>query len=221
MNALAKKLYVKPNTNWLIYNAPLGYLNLLEPLADGVKLVFDVADDIDGIQVFIKSMADLKKGLAVIKEVAKAEIFIWVTYPKKSSGVKSDLNLDMENNWPEVTIAGLETVALVSVDATWSAVRLRPIGQAKRSGVGNEQVKQNDYGQYMMWEKRVVTLPPDVQEALQIEPAAMAAYEKLAYSHRKEYIIWILSAKQQTTRDTRLVKMVDMLLSGKKNPSDK
>jgi uncharacterized protein YdeI (YjbR/CyaY-like superfamily) len=221
MNALAKKLLIRPNTSWLFYNAPEIYTNLLEPLPEGVKVVSETAGNVDGVQVFIKSMADLIKGIKAIKSVAKADTVIWLSYPKKSSGVKTDLNLDMMNNWPEVTEAGLETVSLVSVDDTWSALRIRPIGERKKSGVGNAEVKQSDYSAYVDVDKKIVTLPHDVQEALQAEPAAFAVYEKLAYSHRKEYILWILSAKQQKTRDDRLVKMVEMLLKGKKNPGDK
>jgi uncharacterized protein YdeI (YjbR/CyaY-like superfamily) len=34
-------------------------------------------------------------------------------------------------------------------------------------------------------------------------------------------MVWILSAKQEQTRVNRITKMVEMLLAGKKNPSDK
>lgn len=221
MNALAKKLLIKPNTSWLIYNAPETYINLLEPLPDGVKVAFEPVAEVDGVHVFIKSMVDLVKGIKAIKAVAKADTVIWLSYPKKSSGVKTDLNLDMMNNWPEVTEAGLETVSLVAIDSTWSALRIKPIGVRKASGLGNAEVKQSDHSKYVDVDNKIVTLPPDVQEALQAEPVAFAVYEKLAYSHRKEYILWILSAKQQNTRDARLVKMVEMLLANKKNPGDK
>ena len=60
-----------------------------------------------------------------------------------------------------------------------------------------------------------------MEEALKAEPEALANYNKLAYSHRKEYVLWILSAKQQKTRDDRMVKMATMLLNGKKNPADR
>jgi len=218
MNPLAKKLLIKPGTSWLFYNAPQTYINLLEPLPEGVKATFEATGKVDGLQFFISSMADLAKGLTVIKAVAKPDSIIWVSYPKKSSGVKTDLNLDMMNNWPELTEAGLEVVASISVDDVWSGLRLKAIGQARQA---NADIQQNDYSAYIDVEKKLITLPPDVQEALQAEPAAFNIYEKLAYSHRKEYIIWILSARQQKTRDARLVKMVEMLLNGSKNPGDK
>jgi len=221
MNPLAKKLLIKPNTSWLIYNAPETYINLLEPLPEGVKVTFEPVGEVDGVHVFIKSIADLIKSIKLVQSVAKADTILWLSYPKKSSGVKTDLNLDMMNNWDELTQANLEVVSSISVDEIWSGLRLKPLGQAKRSGVGNTQVKQNEYGNYIDVDKKIITLPPDVQEALQAEPAALAAYEKLAYSHRKEYILWILSVKQEKTRDARLVKMIEMLLANKKNPADK
>ncbi|MFD2147142.1 YdeI/OmpD-associated family protein [Mucilaginibacter antarcticus] len=49
----------------------------------------------------------------------------------------------------------------------------------------------------------------------------MAFYQSLSYSNKKEYVLWILSAKQDKTRDERLERMVDKLNAGKKNPSEK
>jgi len=49
----------------------------------------------------------------------------------------------------------------------------------------------------------------------------MAFYQGLSYSNKKEYVAWILSAKQEKTRSERLIKMVEKLSEGKKNPSEK
>jgi uncharacterized protein YdeI (YjbR/CyaY-like superfamily) len=49
----------------------------------------------------------------------------------------------------------------------------------------------------------------------------MDFYQQLSYSNKKEYVLWILTAKQEKTRDERLVKLVEKLNVGKKNPSEK
>ncbi len=219
MNALAKKLLIKPNTNWLFYNAPPGYLSLLEPLPDDTHAHFDAAGSFDGIQFFVKNSAELGEQLKVIGPLVKAETVVWVCYPKKSSGISTDL--EMMRHWEQLTPYGIEIVAAAAIDTTWTALRIRKIGLAKKSGICVDEIRDNEYGQYIDVDKRLITLPPDVREALQVAPAAMLNYDKLSYTNRKEYVMWILTAKQQKTRDDRLLKMVEKLLAGKKNPSEK
>jgi len=49
----------------------------------------------------------------------------------------------------------------------------------------------------------------------------MNFYDGLSYSNKKEYVLWILTAKQAQTKADRLDKLVTKLLAGKKNPSEK
>ncbi|MBV6440552.1 MAG: hypothetical protein EPGJADBJ_02223 [Saprospiraceae bacterium] len=70
-------------------------------------------------------------------------------------------------------------------------------------------------------EERVVELPEDLAALFDKNPGAKARYDKLSYTHRKEYVQWINEAKKTETRQTRLQKTIEMLLNGKKNPSDK
>ena len=70
-------------------------------------------------------------------------------------------------------------------------------------------------------EERIVEVPDDLAALFTAHPEARARYEKLSYTHRKEYVRWIEEAKKTETRLNRLNKTVEMLLTGKKNPSDK
>jgi hypothetical protein len=218
MNALAKKLLIKPGTSWLFYNAPSECMSLLQPLPDGVSVVAEVSSGINGILFFSTKRAQLIGQLEILTPVIKDDTVVWVCYPKKSSAIDTDLAM---MQWDMLPPFGLDAVANAAFDDKWTGVRLRLLGQRKKTGVGIDEIRENEYGKYIDVDKKLITLPPDVQEALQAEPAAFAVYEKLAYSHRKEYIMWILGAKQQKTRDDRLVKMVEMLLAHKKNPGDK
>lgn len=65
-------------------------------------------------------------------------------------------------------------------------------------------------------EARIIEVPPDLQKALKKEKAAQAYFNSLAYTHRREYVNYILEAKREETRLRRVEKVVGMLREGKK-----
>jgi hypothetical protein len=69
-------------------------------------------------------------------------------------------------------------------------------------------------------EKREVIIPEYVQDLLTEYPESQAFFEKLSYTHRKEYINWITSAKREETRAKRMVEFIDNLQQ-KKKPDQK
>jgi hypothetical protein len=220
MSPLAKKLLIKPGQHWLIMNAPEDYLATLEPLPDDVRLSFTPEGNFNGIQVFVKNSQELSVAITQLKTVLTDETVLWVIYPKKNSGIETDL--EMMSSWDEPAKHGLRPVASAAINNVWTTLRFRPEHLVKKSSTSKEAIrKENDYSAYIDVDKKQITLPPYLQEALAASPVAMATYEKLAWSHRKKYVVWILSAKQEATRANRIAKMVDMLLAGKKNPSDK
>ncbi len=56
-----------------------------------------------------------------------------------------------------------------------------------------------------------ITLPPDLQEALQQHPAAQTLFEKLSYSKKKRFVDRIEQAKERTTRSQRVVEAIEQL----------
>jgi hypothetical protein len=62
---------------------------------------------------------------------------------------------------------------------------------------------------------REVEVPAELAAALAEDPAASAAFEAMAFTHRKEYARWIADAKRQETRDRRLGETVARLREGK------
>jgi hypothetical protein len=219
MSVLAKKLLIKPGKDWLFFNAPQSYFTILEPLPDGVTLYYNPNRQFDGVQLFVKDAAELVICLNVIAPTLKPDTVFWITYPKKSSGIKSDL--EMMGSWEEVEKYGLRIVASAAIDDTWTALRFRPLGQAKESEGNNENIRKNEYSAYIDVDNKQIKLPSIIADALKTEPGAMDFYQKLSYSNKKEYVLWILTAKQEKTRNERLVKLVEKLNSGKKNPSEK
>ncbi len=65
---------------------------------------------------------------------------------------------------------------------------------------------------------RTVKVPADVKKALARSPAAKAAFEKLSYTHRKEYVRWIEDAKKDETRARRIQKAVATLSRRTRTP---
>jgi hypothetical protein len=63
---------------------------------------------------------------------------------------------------------------------------------------------------------RVVEVPEDFRRALENAPEAKAAFEKMSYTHQKEYVNAILEAKHESTRHDRITKSIEMLKKGKK-----
>ncbi|HEX3892118.1 MAG TPA: YdeI/OmpD-associated family protein [Terracidiphilus sp.] len=64
---------------------------------------------------------------------------------------------------------------------------------------------------------RTVEVPPELQKVLKKE-GLLPVFEKLSFTHRKEYCRWISEAKKEETRQTRLAKAVTMLRGGIKTP---
>ena len=60
-------------------------------------------------------------------------------------------------------------------------------------------------------EERVVELSDDIMNQLNSHPKAKAFYNRLSYSHKRQYVLWVESSKKEETRLTRIEKMILML----------
>ncbi len=219
MNAVAKKLLMKPGQSWLLFNAPENYLTMLDPLPENLQVSYAAEGQFDGIQLFVVNRAELAENLKQIQPVLQPNTVFWIVYPKKSSGIDSDLA--MMSSWDEMTPYGLTGVAAAAVDATWTALRFRPVEHSKISDTRNSEIEKNEYAAFIDVTNKKVTLPPEMAVELAKVPFALTNFEKLSYSNQKEYVLWVLTAKQEKTKADRLAKTIEKLLAGKKNPSDK
>jgi Bacteriocin-protection, YdeI or OmpD-Associated/Domain of unknown function (DUF1905) len=64
---------------------------------------------------------------------------------------------------------------------------------------------------------RIVEVPPEFDRAMK-QAGVLAIFEKLSFTHRKEYSRWITDAKKEETRQNRIAKAVQMLAQGVKTP---
>jgi len=92
----------------------------------------DLEGTFDFVHLFIKSKDEVDSmGPQAVKAV-KPEGVLWISYPKGSSKIKTDINRD--KGWDSVKALGFEGVSMISIDETWSAIRFRPSGLTKRRG---------------------------------------------------------------------------------------
>ena len=61
---------------------------------------------------------------------------------------------------------------------------------------------------------RVVEIPKDLLKEFKKDKEAKAFFDKLSYTHQKEYVTWITEAKKEETRQNRIVKTLEMLKKG-------
>ena len=65
-------------------------------------------------------------------------------------------------------------------------------------------------------ERREVSIPQDLKQALEDDPEAGDIFSQLSYTHQKEYVQWIEEAKRDKTRQRRVAQTIEMLKQGKK-----
>jgi hypothetical protein len=133
-NALIKKLQLKPGLRALFLNAPQGYVESLSPLSNRMTLVDGPSGTLDFVQLFVRDSTELAALAPTALAAIKPSGVLWITYPKQSSKVKTDLTRD--RGWEPVTAGGLRPVTQIAIDATWSALRWRPIELVKSKTSG-------------------------------------------------------------------------------------
>ncbi len=65
---------------------------------------------------------------------------------------------------------------------------------------------------------RVVDIPDDLASVLAADAEARAAFERLSFTNRKEYVGWVTAAKRPETRQKRLAEVPRLLTSGRRTP---
>jgi hypothetical protein len=67
-------------------------------------------------------------------------------------------------------------------------------------------------------EPRQVEVPDDLAAAFAGDPEARAVFDRLSFTHQREYAEWIISAKREATRTRRVAQTLEMLRNGVKTP---
>src|SRR3954447_8035042 len=119
---LAKKLGIKQGHRVAFPSAPGGFAALLGDLPAGVTVKGRASGPLDVIVFFTKSRAELKRRLPALRRAMDPAAGLWIAWPKRASGVKTDMTEDVVR---EVALpTGLVDNKVCAIDATWSGLRL-------------------------------------------------------------------------------------------------
>ena len=135
LSVIARKLRMKPGTRALITNPPAGFLKWLDPLPSGVRVSSTPHGTYSFVQAFTTKLSDVTKFARTFKKQALPDALVWIAYPKKTSGIGSNLSRDVI--CAAMSETGWRPVSIVAIDDTWSALRFRPTAQVKTGRNGD------------------------------------------------------------------------------------
>jgi hypothetical protein len=119
---LARKLGFKAGFRATYVNAPEGFDALLGELPDGVRVLRRLAAPLDLVVCFVTARAELERRLPALRAALAPAGMLWIAWPKRASGVATDMTEDVVR---EVALpTGLVDTKVAAIDATWSGLRL-------------------------------------------------------------------------------------------------
>lgn len=118
---LAKKLGIKEGFRLALVNAPKDFQSELGELPDNVNFLKHTAKSLDIVLLFVLSEKTLARDFAKLAERLTSNGMIWIAWPKKSSGVATDLIFERVQRIG--LDAGLVDVKICAIDGTWSALK--------------------------------------------------------------------------------------------------
>jgi hypothetical protein len=119
---LAKKLGIGANARVCAKNAPEEYIQLLEPIPSGVSFHAKPTESTDVVHVFVDRKTALSKHLTELRKILRGNAVVWISWPKKSSKVPTDIT---EDTIREIALPlGFVDVKVCAVTEVWSGLKL-------------------------------------------------------------------------------------------------
>lgn len=119
---LVDKLGLKPGDRVKVCNAPADYQAMITPVPEGLVVSEDLSGEVDVWHLFTDSRAELEHMIPLCLREISRDGMIWVSWPKKASGVPSEIN---DNDIRTVARPlGLVDVKVCAVDDVWSGLKL-------------------------------------------------------------------------------------------------
>jgi len=210
--SLLEKLQLSDEKNLLLQGLPLSiekqfikfsFSKNVTPLLKSKKIDFAL--------IFAFSQKQLKEILKDVIPALHTEAKFWVAYPKISSKIASDLCRDA--SWDFIAEHGFEIVRLIAVDNLWSAARFKKPEEAPKKAPSFSSANPAPGVDYA---NRTIEVPKELQKLLDKNKTAAAFFDELAFSHKREYVEWIVSAKKEETKARRLETTMEKLAAQKK-----
>jgi hypothetical protein len=119
---LPQKLGIKSGMRVIAIGAPKKYQELLGKLPDGVEFSNQSHVNSQFIHFFVTHRSNLEKRLPQLRATLADDGILWVSWPKKSAGIVTDMTEDVIR--VVALPLGLVDVKVCAVDATWSGLKL-------------------------------------------------------------------------------------------------
>jgi hypothetical protein len=116
---LVDKLGIKPGARVHFVSEPPDFAELLGALPDGTRIAS--RGSLDFAMLFVKERSELEKGFARLRDRLEPNGMLWVAWPKKASGVETDLTEGVVRTFG--LESGLVDVKVCAVDDTWSGLK--------------------------------------------------------------------------------------------------
>ena len=216
---ILEKLQLKDEKNLLIQGLPssvekqfakLSYNKNLTPLLKTRKIDFAL--------IFAINQLQLNNILKEVFSALHSESKLWISYPKTTSKIVSDLNRDA--SWEILSKNEYEAVRQVTLDHVWTAMRFKKLDQIPNRNRTFVEFKAADI-KVDDFEKRLIALPIELDKLFGAHEEAREFFISLSILNQKEYLSWIQGAKKEETKQKRLESTVEKLLAGKSSPSEK
>jgi len=118
---LVAKLGIKPDTHIAILHSPNGYDRRLGKLPSGVTRKASAVGPLDFVQFFTKERQELERRFPALGRALAPAGMLWISWPKRASGVVTDLTEDVIR---VIGLAhGLVDVKVAAVDDVWSGLK--------------------------------------------------------------------------------------------------
>lgn len=119
---LSGKLGLKASMSVHVVNAPEGYRDWLAPLPPALRFAAKLAPDVALVHLFVDEKRALAEALRRCREQLGPEAIVWVSWPKKSSKVPTDVTEDVIR---EVALPlGWVDVKVCAINEVWSGLKL-------------------------------------------------------------------------------------------------
>ena len=207
-NSISQKLRIKEKFTLLTLNAPADFKKGLTELPTGVKIII-IGKDYDQVHWFVLNKAQLEKEMSKVMKLVRDDVIVWVYYPKGTSKMQTDLTRD--KGWDCLLSESdkLTWISLISFDNTWSVFGFRAKTEADKKKEAKPKVRE-----IFNWvdpTTKEVKLPDDLTAAFKKNKKEAVLFDSLSFSHKKEYIEWIVTAKREETRNTRIKGTIERL----------
>jgi len=119
---LPQKLGIKPGLMVVTVNAPANYRRLLGQIPDSITFSERLKSGSSFVHLFTSRRSEMQKKMSILRDKISDNGAIWVSWPKKSSGISTDVTEDVIR---EIALPlGFVDIKVCAVDETWSGLKL-------------------------------------------------------------------------------------------------